>query len=176
MEELHRRILFVILVSNTDDHLKNHGLLYEGAGGWTLSPAFDINPQPLRHPQLKTGISELSGREATVDAWVENAPFFEVSEDMARETAAAMAEQINGRWRALLLENGVTEDQCAGYRRAFENPQMESALRLSRLKTGIVRDTPQQAVSEADLSKIRPLETKPTNSGVSDDPPSANTR
>ena len=139
LEELHRRILFVILVSNTDDHLKNHGLLYEGAGGWTLSPAFDINPQPLRHPQLKTGISELSGREATVDVWIENAPFFEVSEDKARETAAAMADKINGQWRPLLLENGVTEDQCAGYRRAFENPQMEIALRLSRSKAGVVR-------------------------------------
>ncbi len=108
LEELHRRALFTILVSNTDDHLKNHGLLYDPDRGWTLSPAFDINPQPFRHPQLKTGISELSGFEPSVEAWIEAAPFFEVSEDTARETAAAMAAGITGRWRTLLLQNGVT--------------------------------------------------------------------
>ncbi len=75
MQELHRRVLFTILVTNTDDHLKNHGLLYDPDGGWTLSPAFDINPQPFRHPQLKTGISELSGFEPSVEAWIEAAAF-----------------------------------------------------------------------------------------------------
>ena len=79
LEEMHRRILFTILVSNTDDHLKNHGLLYDPVGGWALSPAFDINPQPFRHPQMKTGISELSGFEPSVEAWIEAAPFFEVT-------------------------------------------------------------------------------------------------
>lgn len=132
MRELHRRILFTILVSNTDDHLKNHGLLYTPDGGWELSPAFDINPQPHRHPQLKTGISELSGFEASVEAWVEAAPFFEVSEDTARETGVAMAAGIKGRWRKLLLENGVTEAQCSEYSPAFEHKRMDAALGMAR--------------------------------------------
>ena len=84
MAELHLRILFTILVSNNDDHLKNHGLLYAGEGSWALAPAFDINPQPFRHRELKTGISEISGFEASVEAWVEAAPFFERTEDEAR--------------------------------------------------------------------------------------------
>ena len=46
LRELHRRIMFSILVSNDDDHLKNHGFLYAGDGAWRLSPAFDINPNP----------------------------------------------------------------------------------------------------------------------------------
>ena len=46
LRELHCRILFSILVSNDDDHLKNHGFLYVGDGNWRLSPAFDINPNP----------------------------------------------------------------------------------------------------------------------------------
>ena len=132
MEELHRRILFTILVSNTDDHLKNHGLLYDPEDGWTLSPAFDLNPQPFRHPQLTTGISELSGFEPSVEAWIEAAPFFGVSEDTARETAAAMAARIAGRWRKLLLENGVTEHQCDEYAAAFDHDQMDVALAASR--------------------------------------------
>ena len=132
LEQLHRRALFTILVSNTDDHLKNHGLLYDPDHGWALSPAFDINPQPFRHPQLKTGISELSGFEPSVEAWIEAAPFFEVSEDTARETASTMAARIAGRWRTLLLQNGVTEHQCDEYAAAFEHDQMNVALAACR--------------------------------------------
>ncbi len=43
LEQLWRRIVFYILVSNTDDHLRNHGFLLQ-EGGWVLSPAYDINP------------------------------------------------------------------------------------------------------------------------------------
>ena len=128
MEELHRRILFTILVSNTDDHLKNHGLLYAGDGSWVLSPAFDINAQPHRTQQLKTGISELSGFEASVEAWVEAAPFFEVSEDQARDAAVKMATEISRRWRGHFLQRGVTEAQCHEYAPAFEHGEMDVAL------------------------------------------------
>ena len=132
LEELHRRILFTILVSNNDDHLKNHGLLYAGNRSWVLSPAFDINPQPLRHHQLKTGISELSGFEASVEAWMQAAPFFEVPRDRARDTAVAMATGISARWRERFVENGITGAQCRAYSTAFDHAEMTIALRLKR--------------------------------------------
>ncbi len=47
LEQLWRRIIFYVLVSNTDDHLRNLGFLYRGQAGWTLSPAYDLNPVPL---------------------------------------------------------------------------------------------------------------------------------
>ena len=129
MRELHRRVLFTILVSNRDDHLKNHGMLYTPAGGWELSPAFDINPSLHQRHQLKTGISELSGFEPSVEAWIEAAPFFEVSEDHARESAGTMAAIITARWRDLLLESGVTEKQCDEFAFAFEHDQTNVALK-----------------------------------------------
>lgn len=46
LAELWRRIVFSVLISNTDDHLRNHGFLYVGAVGWRLSPVFDVNPVP----------------------------------------------------------------------------------------------------------------------------------
>ena len=46
MQALWRRLVFNILISNTDDHLRNHGFLYEGQSGWRLSPAYDLNPVP----------------------------------------------------------------------------------------------------------------------------------
>lgn len=136
MRELHRRVLFTILVSNRDDHLKNHGMLYTPDGGWELSPAFDINPSLHQRQQLKTGISELSGFEPSVEAWIEAAPFFEVSEDSAREAAATMATIIAGRWRDLLLESGVTEKQCDEFAFAFEHDQMNVALQGTRRVQG----------------------------------------
>ena len=135
MAELHRRILFSILVSNNDDHLKNHGLLYVGNGSWALAPAFDINPQPGRHRQLTTGISALSGFDASVEA----APFFEVSEDAARHQAAAMAAAITSRWRSALLANGATEDQCDEYAPAFEHAEADAALRMGSSSVPVTR-------------------------------------
>ncbi len=54
IEELWRRIAFSILITNIDDHLRNHGFLHVDRGQWRLSPAFDDNPFPDRAPELKT--------------------------------------------------------------------------------------------------------------------------
>ena len=57
--ELWRRIVFTILISNTDDHLRNHGFLRTSTAGWSLSPAFDLNPDPEGEAkQLATAIDE----------------------------------------------------------------------------------------------------------------------
>jgi serine/threonine-protein kinase HipA len=45
-EALYRRMVFNVLVSNVDDHLRNHGFLWLGRNGWSLSPAYDLNPTP----------------------------------------------------------------------------------------------------------------------------------
>src|SRR5262245_36408572 len=60
MEALWRRVVFNILISNTDDHMRNHGFLYDGPDGWRLSPAYDINPTPtdIRPRILSTAINE----------------------------------------------------------------------------------------------------------------------
>ena len=57
---LWRRIVLSILISNTDDHLRNHGFLYDAAGGWRLSPAYDLNPVPvdIKPRILTTAIDE----------------------------------------------------------------------------------------------------------------------
>ena len=128
LKELHNRILFTILVSNNDDHLKNHGFLYADNNAWVLSPAFDINPQPRRHRHLETGISPLSGRAASIEAAVEAAPFFDISEDDARARAAAMAKQITGEWRSHSKKAGMTSADIRNYAPAFENEEMKLAL------------------------------------------------
>ena len=54
--ELFRRMAFTILISNTDDHFRNHGFLWSGKKGWRLSPAYDLNPTPNGPRILSTRI------------------------------------------------------------------------------------------------------------------------
>lgn len=46
LHELFSRMVFNILVTNDDDHLRNHGFLGDGSGGWRLSPLYDVVPKP----------------------------------------------------------------------------------------------------------------------------------
>jgi len=68
MHALWRRIVFSILISNTDDHLRNHGFLYESQIGWRISPAYDLNPIPtdLKPRVLSTAI-DLDDATASLD-------------------------------------------------------------------------------------------------------------
>ena len=131
MAELYRRILFTILVSNTDDHLKNHGLLHAGGGRWTLSPAFDINPQPFRRRQLETGISELSGNTASIEAALEASPIFGVPRDAAAAELSRLTSIIDEQWQPNCLAAGMTAEEIALYRPAFDHDETRIARRIT---------------------------------------------
>lgn len=131
LTELFRRILFTILVSNNDDHLKNHGLLHAANGQWTLSPAFDINPQPRRHRHLETGITEESGHEASIEAALDAAPFFEIDRDQAAAMLGDMSRVIDGRWRIECRKVGMSAGEVRDYTPAFEHEEARVARRLS---------------------------------------------
>ena len=132
LKELFQRIVFYILISNTDDHLKNHGFLLAGKNKWMLAPIFDVNPQPERQKQLKTGISELSGSQASIEAAIEAAPFFDLDEDQSNKLVFGMASTISASWKQIGLQNGLSEHQCKLYSPAFEHEEMNFALRLAR--------------------------------------------
>ena len=67
MHALWRRIVFSILISNTDDHLRNHGFLWAGPAGWRLSPAYDLNPVPTDiKPRVLTTAIDLEDRTASL--------------------------------------------------------------------------------------------------------------
>ncbi|MDA3791649.1 MAG: HipA domain-containing protein [Desulfobacula sp.] len=60
LKNLWRRIVFNIMISNLDDHLRNHGFLYDGPAGWRLSPIYDLEPTPLhvKARYLQTNLNE----------------------------------------------------------------------------------------------------------------------
>ncbi len=132
MEEIWRRMVFSILCHNNDDHLKNHGFLYMGNQRWALSPAFDINPQPDRHSQLKTGISPIHGFDPSIEQAIDASEFFDVSVDRAKEIAGEMSQTITENWRKHMADNELTAKEINEFAKAFEHSEMEYALNLSK--------------------------------------------
>jgi serine/threonine-protein kinase HipA len=130
LDELWLRMAFTVLVSNTDDHLKNHGFVYAGDGRWSLSQLFDVNPQPERHRLLKTAIIEGEPFDASVEMAIEAAEFFGLSLPEARQRAGVMARQIHDTWQVIMRRHGVTGRDLSQLAPAFEHREMEQALAL----------------------------------------------
>ena len=128
--ELYRRLIFTILVSNKDVHLKNHGFLYVGAGLWRLSPVFDVNPAPDRNPYLETAILEGGTHDRSISLALEACEFFEIPEVEARETIRAIAHHVVNGWREALRQAGVSGTLARDYEPAFINDQTEVALTM----------------------------------------------
>ncbi|SDD25430.1 type II toxin-antitoxin system HipA family toxin [Kordiimonas lacus] len=130
--ELFRRVAYTILISNTDDHMKNHGFLRKsGSNGWELSPMFDVNPQPERGRTLETGISPLSADEASIEALIEASSLFDVDENEAVEWIGDMAEKMKEYWGAMLEKVNLSGAEKRFYLRAIEHAEFERALRLN---------------------------------------------
>jgi len=125
---LWRRILFSILISNTDDHLRNHGFLYARGSGWRLAPAYDLNPVPtdIRPRVLSLAIDE-EDNTASFDLAMETAPRFGLTTDHARIIAAEVAAAVSG-WRQEAARAGLTSNQIGRMASAFEHDDLKKAM------------------------------------------------
>jgi serine/threonine-protein kinase HipA len=129
LRELWRRIVFTVLISNTDDHLRNHGFLRKSTAGCSLSPAFDLNPNPEGGAkQLATAIDE-SNAEASLATALEVADLFRVSEVQARAIVAEVSD-ATARWRDVARATGLGGQQLEQLEPAFEHEQSAVAREL----------------------------------------------
>jgi serine/threonine-protein kinase HipA len=128
MEALWRRIVFNILISNTDDHLRNHGFLYEGQGGWRLSPAYDLNPVPtdIKPRILSTAINE-DDTTASLSIAMEVAGYFELEPAKARDIAAQVGKPVS-KWRIAAAAHGISKQEIDRMASAFEHGDLKEAL------------------------------------------------
>jgi Uncharacterized protein related to capsule biosynthesis enzymes len=95
LKELFKRIVFSICISNTDDHLRNHGFLLNDKG-WSLSPAYDINPNP-DGTGLKLNI-DLTDNSLDLNLALEVAEFFRLEKEEA-ESIISNTKKIVSNWR-----------------------------------------------------------------------------
>lgn len=115
LEVLWRRIVFNICVSNSDDHLRNHGFLLTPKG-WLLSPAFDINPIPLS-TGLHLNISEQSNA-LDLDLAREVAEKFRMNKN-SREDIITKVINAVGRWREIAARIGISRNEIRSMESAF---------------------------------------------------------
>ncbi|PZQ19448.1 MAG: toxin HipA [Rhodanobacter denitrificans] len=116
LRELWSRIVFNVLVSNTDDHLRNHAFLLLPGRGWKLSPAFDMNPVRAAHG-LTLNISEVDNA-LDLDLVRSVAPYFRVSAADV-ETIITRQRQVVARWHVIADSLGVPAREQAQMAEAF---------------------------------------------------------
>ena len=104
LEELWRRIVFSICVSNTDDHLRNHGFILSNRG-WVLSPAYDINPVEIGSG-LKLNISE-NDNSLNLDLAMEVHEYFRLEETRALEIIQEVQEAVQ-QWRIIATKYNIS--------------------------------------------------------------------
>ncbi len=128
IQALWRRVVLNILISNTDDHLRNHGFLYDGTAGWRLAPAYDINPVPvdIRPRILSTAINE-DDATASLDLALSVAGYFELSAEEGRAMARDVGQAVR-KWRQIASTHGLSKAEQDRMSSAFEHKDLEAAL------------------------------------------------
>jgi serine/threonine-protein kinase HipA len=106
MRELFRRMVFNILIDNTDDHEKNHALLLTDSQQYELSPAYDVLPsgQALGFQQMRVGEQEA---DSTLTNALSMSRLFELDRDDAIKELRAVVRVVD-RWQQHFKECGVT--------------------------------------------------------------------
>ena len=127
---LYRRVVFNVLISNVDDHLRNHGFLWLGKNGWSLSPAYDLNPMPsdIKARVLTTNIS-LDEATCSLDLLESAAEYFSLSLAQARAIIKEVA-LVTSRWRNIAKEVGARSAEIQRMASAFEHDELKRAIVL----------------------------------------------
>jgi serine/threonine-protein kinase HipA len=129
-------MVFSVLISNTDDHLRNHGFLYQGNKGWVLSPAYDLNPVPLDlKPRVLCTAIDIDDATASLDLALTVAEYFDLKPAEASHLAAEVGVVVS-HWRDEARRTGIPESEVTRMASAFEHEDLRKATRLAN-KTAV---------------------------------------
>lgn len=116
--ELWRRVLLSCAIGNTDDHMRNQGLL-RGRRGWRLAPMFDVNPTPGDNPKYLTCSIDLDRSDASPQVAVEASEYFRVGREEARAYAHRLV-QVLASWERVAVADGIAKASVERMRSCFE--------------------------------------------------------
>jgi serine/threonine-protein kinase HipA len=129
LRQLWRRIVFNILVSNTDDHLRNHGFL-RAAKGWRLAPAYDLNPCPTDvKPRVHALAIDETDSTASLDTALKAAKHFGIGAGDAAVIAAEVAIGVQ-TWRQGAKGHGLNASQIERMASAFDHEDLRKGLKM----------------------------------------------
>jgi len=107
------------MVSNTDDHLRNHGFIYQRHKGWRLSPAYDINPTPLEiAPRVLATSIDFYNNAASLETAMNVAGEFRLNKEEARAIIKEVAFAVS-QWREVAIGFGLGKKECDRMASAF---------------------------------------------------------
>jgi serine/threonine-protein kinase HipA len=128
--ELFRRMAFNVLVSNVDDHLRNHGFLWLSHRGWILSPAYDLNPTPVDiRPRILTTAIDVDDGTCDLDLVLSAAEYFGLGGAQAKAIVKAVAT-ATANWRHSAERKGARPSEIRRMESAFQHDDLERALAL----------------------------------------------
>ncbi|WP_051183124.1 type II toxin-antitoxin system HipA family toxin [Desulfocurvibacter africanus] len=128
VQELWRRIVFNIMVSNVDDHLRNHGFLHAGPEGWRLSPVYDLEPTPAsRKPRVLQTFIDLDDGTASLDLALSVAEEFGLDPKRAGEIAHQVGCAVRS-WKDQASKLGVRREEIDFMSTAFEHENHRKTL------------------------------------------------
>lgn len=119
LRQLWRRIVFSILISNTDDHLRNHGFLHEYGDTWRLSPAFDINPNPEPGAKHLSTAIDLGDDAASISLALSVADYFRLGAEEANEVVAQVQTAVS-HWAPVARQYGLSSQEVTAMAWAFD--------------------------------------------------------
>lgn len=123
--ELFDRIVASVALGNTDDHLRNHGFL-ANRGSWTLSPAFDVNPNPDPWRARSTSIMGADTQPDEAEALLALAQDCSLTDAQARERMSNVATALIG-WRDAARRNSVRAQEITMMAESIQ-PRLEAVL------------------------------------------------
>lgn len=128
--DLFRRMVLNVLVSNVDDHMRNHGFLWRGRNGWSLSPVYDLNPTPVdvRQRILTTNI-DLDEATCSLDLVESAAEFFGLRLAGARTIIGEVGRAV-AAWRDVAGAVGARPADIRRMASAFEHDDLARAVKL----------------------------------------------
>ena len=116
LRELWKRIVFNMAITNSDDHLRNHGFILT-TKGWVLSPLYDINPVPYGNC-LSLTVAGISN-EISIENAIATAKYYGIAVKEAEETAEFILHTIETNWEKTALSNKLTRAAVEYMRPAF---------------------------------------------------------
>lgn len=129
--ELWRRMIFNAMTGNTDDHLRNHAFLRVG-DGWQLSPAYDLNPNPLPIDKRRHTLAFVQG---------EYAPSLKVCMEVGQALSLPKPQMKNilkdvgsalGQWRDVAKQHGLSDSEIGRMSTAFDHKESQKLMSTSK--------------------------------------------
>ena len=114
LRQLYRRVAFNIAIGNSDDHFRNHGFLLTPRG-WTLSPAYDMNPTLNEYQAL---LINSSTNQADLDVLLDSSDEYMIGKDEAKRIIDEVKTGVS-QWKTIALRLGITKREMEVFEQVF---------------------------------------------------------